>query len=510
MTILTTRKRLSRLLLAAVISITMVFGLTPLMPARDTYAADPALTVEFRTGDTVDSAETYTTAELAEMASDDEEITDQNYLAWDGAKFTVLNSASGIPLADLIGGALASGWTVEVTNGTDTQIFGYQDVKNGNFYGQSTETTGIADGASGNTAILSLATGSADVVGTADDTEVTSHDDTALRFLIGLKSPGRNDVPDTYIKENDVSARYVTGVTKISLVNPVPPAEFPVYVQIADGEKKLAKKFTLAELESLAHNDVRAFLQSGPPWTVHATNKYVPIDELFTAADVVFNEKDSIALVAGDGFPGNQTYEVLQANKYFYPGTTGSATDTANPIDVGAVLALDWHDSASITTGTAQTVLNSFDWKVINSNGRFYMGVSEANYLSGSAAGNRLMTNPVEITVVKDVAENGWIKVTAGWKYYDDNAVKTGWVYDAGYKAWFYLNTTTKLMKTGWVRDAGAWYYLSGNGKMAAGKWLKDTDGTWYYLTGNGKMATGKYKVGSKTYTFKANGAWVS
>jgi glucan-binding YG repeat protein len=507
MTISMTKKRLSRLLLAAVISITMVFGLTPLMPAGDSYAADPALTVEFRTGDTVDSTDTYTSAELAEMASDDEEITDQNYLAWDGTKFTVLNSVSGIPLTELIGGALASGWTVEVTNGTDTQIFGYQDVKNGNFYGQSTETTGIDTGASGNTAILSLATGTADVVGTAADTEVTSHDDTALRFLIGLKSKGRNDVADTYIKANGVSARYVSGVTKISLVNPVPPAEFPIYVQVGD-QRELVKTFTAAELSSLAHNDILAYLQYSP-WTVHATNKYIPIDELLNAAGLVFNEKDSVKPMAGDGFSTTQTYEVLQENKYFYPGTTGSATDTANPQNVGAVLALDWHDSVSITTGTAQTVLNSFDWDIVNSNGRFFMGLSEANYLSGSAAGNRLVTAPIEITLIKDVAEKGWIKSAAGWKYYGDAIAKTGWVYDAGYKGWFYLNEVDRIMETGWVKDNTGWYYLSGSGKMVVGKWLKDTNGTWYYLTGNGKMATGKLKIGSKTYTFKASGAWI-
>jgi lactocepin len=45
---------------------------------------------------------------------------------------------------------------------------------------------------------------------------------------------------------------------------------------------------------------------------------------------------------------------------------------------------------------------------------------------------------------------------------------------------------------------------------MVANKWLKDTDGSWYYLAGSGTMLTGTQKIGAKTYTFKANGVWIS
>jgi hypothetical protein len=146
--------------------------------------------------------------------------------------------------------------------------------------------------------------------------------------------------------------------------------------------------------------------------------------------------------------------------------------------------------------------------------------------------------------------EDGWVKQANGaWKYYVDGTAKTGWTYDTGYKAWYYLDKTTEIMKTGWVRDNGAWYYLASNGKMVTSKWLKDA-GTWYYLTGsgamktgwvkdsggwyylagsgkmvankwlkdagkwyylegNGKMLTGNRTVGGKAYAFKANGVWV-
>ncbi|MDR1068135.1 MAG: hypothetical protein LBL36_02685, partial [Clostridiales Family XIII bacterium] len=136
-------------------------------------------------------------------------------------------------------------------------------------------------------------------------------------------------------------------------------------------------------------------------------------------------------------------------------------------------------------------------------------------------------TSPADDT---PVTESGWVQnETGAWEYLTDGEAETGWLYDTNYKAWYYLAesgamqtgwvkdgstwyyfTTSGTMKTGWVKDKNAWYYLAGNGAMVAGKWLKDTDGSWYYLSGNGKMLTGKQSIGGKTYTFKANGVWVS
>jgi hypothetical protein len=127
-------------------------------------------------------------------------------------------------------------------------------------------------------------------------------------------------------------------------------------------------------------------------------------------------------------------------------------------------------------------------------------------------------------------ATSGWVKNSDGtWKYLTNGVVKTGWFYDGGYKAWYYLAGTTGIMKTGWfydqgkwyylassgamktgwVRTDGKWYYLAKSGAMAVNKWLKDTDGSWYYLSGNGKMLTGKQKVGGKAYSFRASGVWI-
>ena len=121
----------------------------------------------------------------------------------------------------------------------------------------------------------------------------------------------------------------------------------------------------------------------------------------------------------------------------------------------------------------------------------------------------------------------GFLKRANGdWVYADqDGAFVGGWVKDGG--QWYYLDPSSKVMKTGWVADGGSWYYLTGSGAMAIG-WVND-GGTWYFLNASGKMVTGWLNVGGswyylspsgamltgtqvingRTYVFDANGIWV-
>ena len=59
-------------------------------------------------------------------------------------------------------------------------------------------------------------------------------------------------------------------------------------------------------------------------------------------------------------------------------------------------------------------------------------------------------------------------------------------------------------MKTGWLSEGGAWYFLNNSGAMATG-WIWDN--AWYYLRQNGAMATGWIWDGSRWYFLQANGA---
>ena len=101
---------------------------------------------------------------------------------------------------------------------------------------------------------------------------------------------------------------------------------------------------------------------------------------------------------------------------------------------------------------------------------------------------------------------SGWVRDGGQWYYLDPSSkvMKTGWLADGG--SWYYL-TASGAMATGWVNDGGTWYYLNASGKMATG-WVKDR-GSWYYLGPDGAMFTGTHVINGRTYVFDANGIWV-
>ena len=101
---------------------------------------------------------------------------------------------------------------------------------------------------------------------------------------------------------------------------------------------------------------------------------------------------------------------------------------------------------------------------------------------------------------------DGWVRDGGQWYYLDPSSkvMKTGWLADGG--SWYYL-TASGAMATGWVNDGGTWYYLNASGKMVTG-WL-NVGGAWYYLGPDGAMFTGTHVINGRTYVFDANGIWV-
>lgn len=84
--------------------------------------------------------------------------------------------------------------------------------------------------------------------------------------------------------------------------------------------------------------------------------------------------------------------------------------------------------------------------------------------------------------------------------FYSDGKMATGWVYDAG--SWYFCDTTTGKMRTGWLLDRGTWYFLYRDGSMATGWDL--IGGKWYYFNSSGAMATGwVYSKGDWYYLSK-------
>ena len=103
----------------------------------------------------------------------------------------------------------------------------------------------------------------------------------------------------------------------------------------------------------------------------------------------------------------------------------------------------------------------------------------------------------------------GWVKDQGAWYYHSlSGAQTTGWVFSGA--RWYYLSPDSGVMATGWVQVGSTWYYLNpSDGAMATG-WLKE-GGYWYYLQpGNGAMATGWLKIGGTWYHFADNGQLIS
>ena len=62
-----------------------------------------------------------------------------------------------------------------------------------------------------------------------------------------------------------------------------------------------------------------------------------------------------------------------------------------------------------------------------------------------------------------------------------------GWLFDKNYNSWFYINSDGNYADKEWIWDNG-YYYLKSGGYMAASEWVWYKN-NWFYLKSNGKMA---------------------
>lgn len=102
-----------------------------------------------------------------------------------------------------------------------------------------------------------------------------------------------------------------------------------------------------------------------------------------------------------------------------------------------------------------------------------------------------------------DINQNGWYHFNAG------GVMDTGWFRDV-YLDWYYCNTAKDgwlgKLKTGWHYDAidKNWYYLdTDTGRMATG-WKK-IEGKWYYFTPQNTAETYYYDGSTEKWVYKQN-----
>ena len=103
---------------------------------------------------------------------------------------------------------------------------------------------------------------------------------------------------------------------------------------------------------------------------------------------------------------------------------------------------------------------------------------------------------------------SGWVKDGSSWYYLNPatGQMVTGWILDG--PTWYYLTPGSGAMATGWVKDGSSWYFMAPSGALTTG-WLKD-GGFWYYLsTDSGAMYTGGHWIGWKWYYFNESGQLV-
>lgn len=97
--------------------------------------------------------------------------------------------------------------------------------------------------------------------------------------------------------------------------------------------------------------------------------------------------------------------------------------------------------------------------------------------------------------------KNGWIYENGAWCYYEQNTLQTGWFCSGGVD--YYLQEDGYAV-TGWQTINGKNRYFSNTGAMRVG-WLR-TDGNTYYMLSNGVAARGLRMIDDKLYFFEEDG----
>ena len=73
----------------------------------------------------------------------------------------------------------------------------------------------------------------------------------------------------------------------------------------------------------------------------------------------------------------------------------------------------------------------------------------------------------------------------------DGSKAKSEWIFDASYKAWFYLKSDGRFAQNEWKGS----YYLKSDGSMAKNEWIYDqTYKSWFYLKSDGRFAQNEWQ----------------
>jgi hypothetical protein len=430
-----TKTNLLRKALAIIIALAMVCTAIPLLSApfggsehKAWAAAGDGTGIVFNYE--VNGVITDTVTKDYSQLTADTDMTAWKYLAWSGAAYQVygvtgatdaisIDRNGATPAGTTLVDQLSALWSKTVTYGTvrfeqaDGKIKEYSrnDIASRAQFPTNTTSSALADSpvytneSGGIKAFITLSA-------KADPVTATSNDVTPATPVSGLtfctNLDNRQGTVSSYGSYEKVDDRYKAigdmpqNIVKITFVN---STTFNVYNQIGDNGRTITKSYSDADLDALAATDKLGFLMiAGTDWTIHATDKYVKILDLIDNAGLVFNAGDKFLIRSSDMFSFSPSYDMIQAEKYFFGGIAPDSVSTANPTEVGAVIALGKHGSVNLTAGTAASTLTGFTVPTAT-NKRFFIGLSAANAAAKIAAGNRFPTYVTEVTVIKDKAD---------------------------------------------------------------------------------------------------------
>ena len=252
----------------------------------------------------------------------------------------------------------------------------------GDFSYETLSARGVdAEGAAVPTALaLTYAAGNLDET-TIADLAAKSEFTGSFRFVSGMTAEEAE-------ARTAAGNRLPSDVIGITIVTPEQIA-LEVYTQYGENEPVLAKDYTgtaLKDMMETADGAAYVYYKKDAANAVVATG-YVTLDALLTDAGVTFAEGDKLAFECADGpyTKGDFSYATLAARGVDAEGNT-----------VPTALALEW-EQGSLDDSTVADIAATAQ---ISGNLRFVCGMTAEEAEAKSAAGNRMPSNVVSITVV--------------------------------------------------------------------------------------------------------------
>lgn len=288
-----------------------------------------------------------------------------------------------------------------------------------------------------------------------------------------------------YIRMKETEELYAGPETAVTAVSPKAYAKTPVITP--DGGSFWSKQEVV--IESATKGAKIYYTLDGTEPTTESSLYTAPFElrEKATVKAIAVKEHLENSAVATAEFTRN--YSSSDSDDYepeSGKGTSGngSTVGTANGAntDNGTITKDDVKGAVSsvngvITGATNSTENDGYSHWMKDENG-WWLRYSDGSYPKGTKSSGSTSDTSY-----------GWEQINGAWWAFDENGyMRSGWVLDAAFGGWFYINEDHG-MQAGWFQINGKWYYLNPasdgrRGIMYAGMktpdgWYVGEDGSW-------------------------------